>query len=98
MKKAIYALSADPVHNGHIDVIERAAKRYKLTVAVGNNPEKKYIFSLNERLSMLKKAVEHIKNVDVVSFRGLLVDYAYENNIPVMIKAIRNKDDIKMDR
>jgi len=99
MKKAIFAFSADPIHYGHISVIEKAAKKYdELTVAIGANPFKDYLFSLDERLDMVKKSLEHLKNTKITAFKGLLVDFAYENNIPIIIKAFRNKDDFLYEK
>ncbi len=94
MKKAMYAFSGDPITYGHIDIVRRAAKIFdEVIVGIGLNPEKDYMFSLEERTEMAKKVLSQIKNVKVVPFTGLLVDYAYENNIPVIIKGIRNNSD-----
>ncbi|HDT11973.1 MAG TPA: pantetheine-phosphate adenylyltransferase [bacterium] len=94
MKKAIYAFSGDPITYGHIDIVKRASKIFdEVVVGIGQNPEKNYMFTLEERTDMAKRALSNMKNVRVVSFTGLLVDFAYENNIPVIIKGIRNNTD-----
>ncbi len=94
MKKAIYAFSGDPITYGHIDIIERAARVFdEVIVGIGINPSKKYLFTLEQRTNMAKKALKNIRHVKVVSFEGLLVDYAYENEIPVIIKGVRNGGD-----
>lgn len=94
MKKAIYAFSGDPITKGHIDIISRSSKFFdQLIVAIGNNSEKNYTFDINKRIEMTKTALSKIKNIKVISFKGLLVDYAYENNIPLIIKGVRNTDD-----
>ncbi|NOX71072.1 MAG: pantetheine-phosphate adenylyltransferase [Candidatus Micrarchaeota archaeon] len=94
MTKAIYAFSGDPITYGHIDIVERAAKVFdELIVGIGANPDKKYMFTLEERADMAKSALSHIKNVKVVSFSGLLVDFAYENDISIIIKGIRDAKD-----
>jgi pantetheine-phosphate adenylyltransferase/dephospho-CoA kinase len=94
MAKAIYAFSGDPITFGHIDVITRAARNFdKLVVGIGVNPGKNYMFSLEERLRMAKKATEHLQNVEVVSFKGLLIDYAYEQGISAIVKGVRNITD-----
>jgi len=99
MKKAIYAFSGDPITYGHIDIIERAASNFdKLIVAIGSNPDKHYMFSLSKRTELAKNALKLIKNVEVVSFEGLLVDYAYENNLPVIIRGVRNSADFDYER
>ena len=77
MKKAIYAGSFDPVTLGHMDIIERAANLFDcLVVAVLENPNKKSLFTVEERKHHLELATKHIENVEVASFQGLLVDFA----------------------
>ncbi|MFN3405360.1 MAG: pantetheine-phosphate adenylyltransferase [Cytophagaceae bacterium] len=98
MKKAIYAFSGDPITYGHIDVIERASKVFdELIVGIGINPSKKYLFALEERTLLAEKALSKFPNVKVTSFRGLLVDFAYENNIPVIIRGLRNGEDFNFE-
>ena len=94
MGRAIYAFSGDPIHYGHIDIIERASKVFNEVVAgIGINPGKKYMFSLEERMEMARRSLANIPNVGVASFQGLLVDYAYENGISVVVKGVRNSAD-----
>lgn len=94
MKKAIYAFSGDPITYGHIDVIARASKAFdNVVVGIGVNPDKKYMFNLEERTEMAQRTLSRFPNVDVVSFQGLLVDYAYENGIGVIVKGVRNAAD-----
>jgi pantetheine-phosphate adenylyltransferase len=96
--KAIYAFSGDPITFGHIDIIERAAKVFtKVLVCIGSNPDKKYMFTLEQRLQMAQDALSSIKNVDVKSFSGLLVDFAFEQNISVIIKGVRNTTDFEYE-
>lgn len=95
MKKAIYAFSGDPITFGHIDIVKRAGAIFdKVIVGIGQNPDKKYMFTLKERELMAKKSLANIPDVKVISFSGLLVDYAYENDIPVIIKGIRGNSDL----
>jgi len=94
MVKAMYAFSGDPITFGHIDIIKRASETFDdFTVGIGVNPDKKYMFSLEERTEMAKAALSDLKNVRIVPFQGLLVDYAYENGISVLIKGVRNSAD-----
>ena len=94
MKRAIYAFSGDPITFGHIDIINRAATTFdEVLVGIGSNPDKKYTFTLEERTTMARQALKKLKNVHVDSFRGLLVDYAYEQNISVIVKGVRNSAD-----
>jgi len=101
-KVAVFPFSADPIHYGHIDTIRRAKeeKGFKeVHAAILENPSKKgkYTFSLEERTEMAKKSLSSIPNVKVVSFKGLLVDYAYEQMIDDVIKGVRNEEDMKYE-
>ncbi len=94
MKKAIYAFSGDPITFGHIDIIQRASHNFdEVIVGIGSNPDKLYTFSLEERTKMALRSLKGVKNVKVRSFRGLLVDYTYEQNISVIVKGVRNSAD-----
>ncbi len=94
MRKAIYALSGDPIHNGHIDIVKRTAKVFdEVILAIGTHPDKCYLFSREERMEMARRSLSHIINVEVVYFEGLLVDYAYEQGISVIVKGVRNSND-----
>ena len=99
MRRAMYAFSGDPITYGHIDIIERASRAFdEIVVGIGVNPDKNYMFSLEERKEMAERSLVEIPNADVVSFEGMLVDYAYENDIPVVIKAVRNQADIEYEK
>lgn len=94
MSTAIYAFSGDPITFGHIDIVERAAKAFdKVIVAIGHNTKKKYTFDLFLRKQLAETALKHFKNVEVVSFEGLLVDFAYEIGVDIIIRGIRNFKD-----
>lgn len=89
-RSAIYAGSFDPTTVGHLDVIERGAALYdRLVVAVGLNPVKRYWFPLDERVALLTQATEHIHNIQIVSFHGLLVDAAREHEAGVILRGLR---------
>jgi pantetheine-phosphate adenylyltransferase len=80
----------DPVTNGHLDIIERAAGLFdEVVVAVVANPSKEPMFSLDERRRMLEESLESLENVRVDSFEGLLVDYARERGVRAVVKGIR---------
>ncbi|MBI5148417.1 pantetheine-phosphate adenylyltransferase [Candidatus Pacearchaeota archaeon] len=98
MVKALYAFSGDPITYGHMDIINRAAKSFdEIIVGIGANPEKEYIFTLEERRDIAQKSLADIPNVKVVSFSGLLVDFAYENGIPVIVKGVRDSKDFEYE-
>ena len=90
--------SFDPPTNGHVDVIERAARHLEqVIVAVIANPSKRPMFSLEERTSMLQEALAHIDNVKVDSFDGLLVDYARDAGVKLIIKGLRAVSDFEYE-
>ncbi len=94
MKKAIYAGSFDPVTLGHLDIIERAAKLVDvLVVAVLENPNKKTLFTVEERKIHLEMVTKHIENVQVDSFCGLLADFATKIGASVAVRGLRNAVD-----
>ncbi len=94
MKTAIYPLSADPITNGHLDIIHRATKIFdKVVVAVGLNQSKKYLFSLNERTQMTKRVLANYSNVEVISFDYLLTDLAKDQGIQFVIRGFRDSQD-----
>lgn len=90
MKIAIYPGSFDPVTNGHYDIILRASKIFdKLIVGVLNNNNKKPLFSADERVKMLKTVTEDLNNIDIISFDGLLIDFAHKYNANVIVRGLR---------
>ena len=98
MSKAIYAFSGDPITFGHIDIIERASKIFdEVIAAIGVNPGKQYLFGTNERVELASDAVKHLANVTVTSFTGLLADFAYENDVHVIIRGLRNSEDFNFE-
>lgn len=94
MMIAVYPGSFDPPTIGHIDIIERAAKRCtKLTVAIGINPAKTPHYPLDKRMQWLKNATAHLKNVDIASYQGLVVDFCSQIQANTLIRGIRNAAD-----
>ncbi len=95
---AIYPGSFDPVTYGHLDIIERAAKRLDhLIVAVLNNPAKKSIFTVEERINLLTEVTNHLPNVEIDFFSGLLSDYAVKKNCFTMIRGLRAVSDFEYE-
>ncbi|MFO7151662.1 MAG: pantetheine-phosphate adenylyltransferase [Bacillota bacterium] len=98
MSIAIYPGSFDPITNGHLDIIERGSKIFdELIVAVLQNPSKKYLFTMEERIEMIKDAVKHLPNVEVDYFNGLLVDFARKRNAKIVIKGLRAVSDFEYE-
>ena len=98
MKKAIYPGSFDPVTLGHIDVIERASKLFDhLTIAVLGNIAKTPLFSVDERVEMLKEVTKHIPNVEIKTFGGLTVDFAKECEANAMVRGLRAVTDFEYE-
>jgi len=98
VRRAVCPGSFDPVTNGHVDVINRAAALYdELVVAVLVNPGKAGLFPVGERMELLREAVAHLPNVTVDSFQGLLVDYCRSHDIPVIVKGLRAVSDFEYE-
>lgn len=98
MKQAIYPGSFDPMTYGHLDVIKRASRMFdKLTVSVLNNDAKSPLFSVDERVKILKEATKDIKNVEIDSFSGLLVDYCREKDVHIIIRGLRAITDFEYE-
>lgn len=98
MKKAIYPGSFDPVTNGHLDMIERSAKLVdELVIGVLNNSAKNSLFSVDERVSMIKELTQHLPNVTIGSFDGLLVDYAKSIDASIIIRGLRAVTDFEYE-
>ena len=96
--KAVYPGSFDPMTYGHLDIIERAAAIFdELTVSVLNNKAKTALFSVEERVKILKEATKHLTNVKVDSFSGLLIDYAKQNDIHVSVRGLRAVTDFEYE-
>ncbi len=98
MKTAIYPGSFDPVHNGHIDVIERASKLCdRIIVAVAVNSAKSGLFSMEERVELIRLAVPDVKGLEVTSFDGLLVDFARRKKADAVIRGLRAVSDFEYE-
>lgn len=94
-QSVIYAGTFDPITNGHLDIIERAAKLFPcVIVAVAKNPSKNPLLALAERTQLVTESCKHLANVKVIAFSGLLADFAKQHNAISLIRGIRGSDDI----
>ncbi len=96
--KALYTGSFDPLTNGHLNIIERAAKLYdELTVGIIVNPSKKCAFTLEERKEMIENVLSHLDNVKVDFFSGLLADYVNSSGFNVVVRGLRATMDFEYE-
>ncbi len=98
MRSAIYPGSFDPITNGHLDIIRRAAETFdKVIVTVSHNPNKNPMFDLEERVELIKRAAVDIENIEVDCFSGLLIDYVKNKEVNVIIKGLRAVSDFEYE-
>ena len=98
MRKIIYPGTFDPIHNGHIDIAMRAAKLFDvLEFVVAVNVEKDPLFNVDERSSLIKESTNHIENIGVNKFTGLVVDYAKNSDSIAIIRGLRHVSDFEFE-
>ncbi|MGC9942359.1 MAG: pantetheine-phosphate adenylyltransferase [Verrucomicrobiota bacterium] len=98
MRIAIYPGSFDPLTNGHLDVLQRAAKLFdRVIVAVAKNEGKQPLFTLAERLALVKAAAVHLPNVEADAFDGLLVEYVVQKKAQVIVRGLRAVSDFEFE-
>ena len=98
MKRAIYPGTFDPITNGHVDIITRASTMFdEIVVAVADNPKKRPMFTVEERIDMAKKSTRFIKNVKVIGFSSLLVDLSDELEANIVVRGIRAVSDFEYE-
>ncbi len=97
-KVAIYPGTFDPITNGHLSILNRALKIFdKLIIAILNNPHKAPLFSLDERMTMIKEVLKDKQNIEIDSFDGLLVDYVIKKNSNVIVRGLRALSDFEYE-
>lgn len=99
MKIAVFPGSFDPITLGHYDIIERASKLFdKIIIAIGQNSQKKYMFSLEQRRAFLENTFKDFPNVEIDSFDGLTVEYCQKKNVKFIIRGLRNPADFEFEK
>jgi pantetheine-phosphate adenylyltransferase len=97
-KRAVYPGTFDPITNGHLDIIQRAASLFdEIIVAVTTNPAKAPLFDVAERKKMIGMVTKEMTNVSVASFEGLLMNYAYERQANVIVRGLRAITDFEYE-
>ena len=99
MKRAIFPGSFDPITLGHVDIIERALPLFdKIIIAVGTNSAKKYMFTLEQRLTWIKEAFKDEPKIQVVTYTGLTVDFAQSSGADFLLRGLRNPADFEFEK
>ena len=99
MKKAVFPGSFDPITLGHTDIIERALPLFdEIILAIGTNSDKKYMFSLEERLHFLKETFKDEPKINVTTYKGLTVDFCKEQNAAFLLRGLRNAQDLEFEK
>ena len=97
-KSAIYPGTFDPITNGHLSIVNRALTIFdRLIIAILNNPQKEPLFTLEERIEMIKESLNGAPNVEIDTFDGLLVDYAVKKKANVILRGLRALSDFEYE-
>ena len=98
MKKVIYPGTFDPITYGHVDIIERAAKLFDhVVVSVAVNKQKHKLFTIEQRVQLVKDSITHLENVSVTSFASLLMDFAKTQQANIIIRGLRTVSDFEFE-
>ena len=98
MAIAVYPGTFDPITYGHLDIVKRASLLFdKLIIAIYDNPDKKPLFSLEQRIELANKAIVSLPNVQVMPFHGLVVDFIHQEDAKVMVRGLRASSDFERE-
>ena len=99
MRRAVFPGSFDPITLGHYDIIERGLTLFdEIILAIGVNAEKKYMFSLDERIEFLNKTFEHEKKIKIMPYKGLTIDFCKAQNADFILRGLRNPADFEFEK
>lgn len=99
MKKAVFPGSFDPITIGHVDIIQRALPMFdKIIIAIGKNAEKKYMFSLEQRIEFIEQVFENHPKIEVQTYSGLTVDFCKQNEVNFILRGLRNPADFEFEK
>lgn len=99
MRKAVFPGSFDPITLGHTDIIERALPLFdEIILAIGTNSDKKYMFSLEERLHFLEETFKNEPKITVTTYKGLTVDFCKAQNASFLLRGLRNGQDLEFEK
>jgi pantetheine-phosphate adenylyltransferase len=99
MRRAVFPGSFDPITLGHYDIIKRGVTLFdEVIVAIGINADKKYMFSLEERMDFIKESFKDEPKISVVSYKGLTVDFCQKNDVKFILRGLRNPADFEFEK
>ena len=99
MRVAVFPGSFDPITLGHYDIVDRASPLFdKIIIAIGQNSQKKYMFSLEQRINFIKKTFEKFPNIEVDHFEGLTIDYCRSHDVKFILRGLRNPSDFEFEK
>ena len=99
MKRAVFPGSFDPITLGHLDIVERSIPLFdKIIIGVGNNSEKKYMFSLKKRMDFIEETFSHYNNISVSQYEGLTIEFCKKIQADFIIRGLRNPADFEFEK
>jgi len=99
MKRAVFPGSFDPITLGHVDILERALPLFdEIILAIGSNADKKYMFSLEDRVRFLEETFKNEPKIKVMTYKGLTVDFCKKENAAFILRGLRNAIDLEFEK